>query len=65
METRLIVRFAVREILGVVLVGVAQFWSAGRINWWPGWALVAMLLLWSTATATVILRSNPALLAVG
>ena len=63
METRLIVRFAVREILGVVLVGVAQFWSAGRINWWPGWALVAMLLLWSTATATVILRSNPALLA--
>jgi protein-S-isoprenylcysteine O-methyltransferase Ste14 len=42
---------------------VALFWSAGRIDWWPAWALIAVMLAWITATAIVILRFNPDLLA--
>jgi hypothetical protein len=63
METKLIARYAVRETMGLVVMGVALFWAAGRIDWWPAWAALAVMAAWSAATAIVILRSNPALLA--
>ncbi len=63
MNPKTIVRYAIRELMGTVIVGVALFWSAGKIDWWPAWALIALLLAWSTATAIVILRFNPELLA--
>jgi len=44
-------------------MGVALFWSAGQLNWWPAWASIAVMMAWSTATAIVILRTNPELLA--
>jgi len=49
--------------MGTVIAGVALFWPAGRIDWWPAWALIATLLAWSTATAIVTLRFSPDLLA--
>lgn len=63
MDTKLIARFAIRETMGIVFMGVALFWSAGKIDWWPAWALIAVMLAWITATAIVILRFNPDLLA--
>ena len=63
MNTKLIVRYSIRETMGIVVMGVAIFWSAGQLNWWPAWATIAITLAWSTATALVILRFNPALLA--
>jgi protein-S-isoprenylcysteine O-methyltransferase Ste14 len=63
MNQKTIVRFAVREIMGAVLLGVALFWAAGRLDWWAAWALIALTLAWSAATAIVILRLNPDLLA--
>ena len=63
METKLIVRYAVRETMGIIVMGVALFWAAGRIDWWPGWAALAVMAAWIIATAIVILRFNPALLA--
>ena len=63
MDTKLIARYAIRETLGIVVMGVALFWSAGQIGWWPAWASLAVMLAWSTATAVVILRFNPGLLA--
>jgi protein-S-isoprenylcysteine O-methyltransferase Ste14 len=63
MNRRTILRFALREVMGTVVAAVALFWSAGRIDWWPAWALVAVLLAWSAATAIVILRLDPDLLA--
>jgi len=63
MDTKLIARFAIRETMGIVFMGMALFWSAGRIDWWPAWALIAVMLAWITATAIVILRFNPDLLA--
>jgi len=63
MNLQLVLRFAIREIMGAAFLGVALFWSAGRVNWWPGWALVAITLVWSVSTLIVILRFNPDLLA--
>jgi protein-S-isoprenylcysteine O-methyltransferase Ste14 len=63
MDWKLIVRYAVRETMGLVIMGVALFWSAGRIDWWAAWAAIAVMLAWTVATAIVILRTNPALLA--
>ncbi|MDD5312816.1 MAG: isoprenylcysteine carboxylmethyltransferase family protein [Dehalococcoidia bacterium] len=61
-DIKLILRYATREIIGVVIMGVALFWSAGQINWWPAWAAIAVMLAWITATFIVILRFNPSLL---
>jgi protein-S-isoprenylcysteine O-methyltransferase Ste14 len=63
MDNKLIARYAIRETMGVVVMGVALFWSAGRINWWPAWAALAVMAAWVVATAYVILRFNPALIA--
>jgi len=43
-------------------MGIALFWSAGRIDWWPAWASLAVMFAWIMATAIVILHFNPALL---
>ncbi len=56
-------RYAAREILGVVGMGVALFWSAGRIDWWPAWAALAVMSVWTAATAFIVLYYNPSLLA--
>jgi len=63
MHRQLIARYVIRETLGIVGMGVALFWSAGRINWWPAWASLAVMLGWIIATAVIILRSKPDLLA--
>ncbi len=63
MSTKLLVRYAVRELMGLVVMGVALFWSAGRVDWWAAWAALAVMAGWSVATAVVILRRNPTLLA--
>lgn len=60
---KLIVRYAIRETMGIAIMGVALFWSAGRIDWWPAWASIAVMLAWIIATAIIIFRSNPELLA--
>jgi len=61
--TKSIVRYTIREIMGIVIMGLALFWPAGRIDWWPAWAAIAVMLAWILATAIVILRFNPDLLA--
>jgi protein-S-isoprenylcysteine O-methyltransferase Ste14 len=63
MNLKIILRYAIREVMGSAFMGVVLFLSAGRIDWWPAWALIVVMLAWSTATAIVILRFNPDLLA--
>jgi len=63
MDTKLIARYAIRETMGIVVMGVALFWSSGQINWWPAWASIAVMLAWIAATSIVIFRFNPDLLA--
>ena len=63
MDRKLIARYAIRETMSIVGMGVALFWSAGQIDWWPGWASIAVMAAWIIATAIVIIRFNPDLLA--
>jgi protein-S-isoprenylcysteine O-methyltransferase Ste14 len=63
MDSKLVIRYTVREALGLVVMGVALFWSAGKIGWWPAWGAIAVMLGWIVATAIIILRFNPGLLA--
>lgn len=62
MDPKLVARYATREIMGIAGMGVALFWSAGKIDWWPAWAALAVMAAWILATAIVILRLNPDLL---
>jgi protein-S-isoprenylcysteine O-methyltransferase Ste14 len=63
MDPKLALRYVLRETLGLVFMGVALFWPAGRIDWWPAWAALAVMAVWIIATAIVIFRFNPGLLA--
>jgi protein-S-isoprenylcysteine O-methyltransferase Ste14 len=63
MNKKLITRYVIRETLGLVGMGVALFWSAGRIDWWPAWGAMAVMAAWIIATAVIIFRFNPDLLA--
>jgi protein-S-isoprenylcysteine O-methyltransferase Ste14 len=63
MDPKLTTRFAIRETMGLLFMGVALFWPAGDISWWPGWALLAVTSAWILATAIVVLRTRPDLLA--
>jgi protein-S-isoprenylcysteine O-methyltransferase Ste14 len=56
-------RYFLREILGLVAMGAALFWSAGRIDWWQAWAAIAVMTAWTAAMAVAVLRHGPALLA--
>lgn len=44
-------------------MAVALFASAGRLDWWPGWAALAVTAAWIGATAFVVIRIHPDLLA--
>ena len=63
MNTKLIARYILGEILSIAGMGVALFWSAGRIDWWPAWGALAVMLAWITGMEIVIFRFNPGLLA--
>lgn len=54
-------RFILGEILSIAAAGVAMFWSAGRLDWWPAWAVLGVWVVWFAAE-DITLRSNPALM---
>lgn len=60
---RLVVRYVLREAMGLVIMGLALFWPAGRVDWWPAWAALTVMAVWSAATAFVVIRIHPGLLA--
>ncbi len=63
MTSKNILRYGLREAAGLIGMAVALFWSAGSMDWWQGWAALAVMLAWIAATALVIGLSNPDLLA--
>jgi protein-S-isoprenylcysteine O-methyltransferase Ste14 len=63
MNTKLIFLYILDQILGVVSMAVALFWSAGRIDWWPAWAAIAVWLVFYTAMDITLFRLNPDLMA--
>ncbi len=54
--------YVIDQILSVVGVCVALFWSAGRLNWWPAWAVIAIWVVFFIAM-DLFLRFKPELIA--
>jgi len=63
MNTKLIALYILDQTLGIIGMGVALFWSAGRVDWWPAWAAIAVWLVFYTAMDILLLRFNPDLMA--
>ena len=62
-RTRTMVRFLVREALGLVMLAAILFLSAGRLDWLMGWALVGIYFLWVCATSAILILRSPDLIA--
>jgi len=57
------IRWLIRETCGnLILIGIL-FGVVGRWNWWMGWALSGIYIIWSATTAILILPVNPEMLA--
>ncbi len=56
-------RWLRRETIGNLLLVAILFGLVGRWDWWNGWALCAVYLLWSLGTIIFILPVNPQMLA--
>jgi protein-S-isoprenylcysteine O-methyltransferase Ste14 len=63
MNPKLIALYIFDQILGIAGMGVALFWSAGRIDWWAAWAAIAVWLAFYIAMDILLLRFNPDLMA--
>lgn len=63
MKTKIVSFYLLDQILSVAGMGVALFWSAGRIDWWAAWAAIVVWLICFAAMDILILRFNPDLMA--
>lgn len=59
---KIIFRYIFDQFISLAAGGVALFWSAGRLDWWPAWAMLGVWLAWFTAADLLLLRYNPGLL---
>jgi protein-S-isoprenylcysteine O-methyltransferase Ste14 len=57
------IRWLMRETLGNLILIAILFGIVGRWDWWMGWALSGMYIIWSASIAILILPVNPAMLA--
>ncbi len=58
-----VIRWAVREVMGLVMYLPLLFWPAGTWNWPMAWALIGVTALWIAGTAAVTIPRYPQLLA--
>jgi protein-S-isoprenylcysteine O-methyltransferase Ste14 len=61
-KPKMIAWYFVDEVVSIFAMGVALFWSAGRLDWWAAWAAIAVQLVCMTALGIVILRFQPDLM---
>lgn len=58
-----VIRWAIRESMGVVMLAVLLFLVAGTLDWAAGWGMVIVMAGWVIGTAAVVLPRYPELLA--
>jgi protein-S-isoprenylcysteine O-methyltransferase Ste14 len=63
MDKKLLARYILDSILGLVGGGVFLFWSAGRIDWWPAWGVLGVNAAMMAAMGFIIFRRYPDLAA--
>ena len=56
-------RWLIRETMGNLVLVAILFGIVGRWDWWNGWAMSAIYLLWSLGSVLFILPVNPQMLA--
>jgi protein-S-isoprenylcysteine O-methyltransferase Ste14 len=56
-------RWLLRETIGNLVLILILFGLVGRWDWWNGWALSAVYILWSLGSVIFILPVNPQMLA--
>ncbi len=56
-------RWLIRETVGNLFLVALLFGIVGRWNWWNGWAMSVVYLLWTLGTVIFILPVNPQMLA--
>ncbi|PKN93911.1 MAG: isoprenylcysteine carboxyl methyltransferase [Chloroflexi bacterium HGW-Chloroflexi-6] len=56
-------RWLLRETIGNLVLILILFGLVGRWDWWNGWALSAIYILWSLGSIIFILPVNPQMLA--
>ena len=61
--TRGVIRWSIRETMGLIMYIPFLFWPAGTWNWPMAWALIAMTAMWIIGTAIVTIPRYPELLA--
>jgi protein-S-isoprenylcysteine O-methyltransferase Ste14 len=52
-----------KQVIGLILMVVILFSSAGRLDWLRGWSLVVMMAIFILGHAFILIRKCPALLA--
>ena len=57
------IHWMIRETAGNLILIALLFGVVGRWDWWPGWALSGIYIVWSVSCAILILPVNPAMLA--
>ncbi len=63
MNTKLTAVYILDQVLSILGAGVALFWPAGRLDWWPAWAVLGVWLATFAAMDVLLLRFNPGLMA--
>jgi protein-S-isoprenylcysteine O-methyltransferase Ste14 len=62
MRKKLIVFNFMDSILSLAGMGVALFWSAGRLNWWQAWVALGVMAIWLAVTGYISIYIQPELL---
>ncbi len=60
--TRGVIRWAVRETMGIVMAAIILMLAAGRWDWLWGWVAVGTLVFWVGGTALAVIPRHPDLL---
>jgi protein-S-isoprenylcysteine O-methyltransferase Ste14 len=61
--TRGILKRAAQIVIQLLIFAAILFLSSGRLDWWFGWAYLAIFVLGVGANSYVVLRTNPELIA--
>ena len=62
MDFRLLIQSLAKLFLGVVVIGLLLFLSAGSLHYWQGWLLMGILFIPMFCAGLVMMAKNPELL---
>ncbi len=57
-KVKLIFSTVLEQVLSLAVTGVVLFWSAGRVDWWAAWAVLAVWLAWFVAIDVILFRGS-------